>query len=183
MKLQIQGDWMTSSFDVDRRFLRRDPWLSRHVASWTETSAPCCCGYGSSCGTAQSPSLAAPGGSCSNPVPASLAEEALPAWPLRRGACMGGQRRSGADRSITRPTPCLHEATICQRVRGRCVRRAALLASPLRGRPTWSFSRAGVLRAWTESGTRPVFDAVAGISTGAIIAPFAFSARVMMARA
>jgi hypothetical protein len=33
---------------------------------------------------------------------------------------------------------------------------------------------AGVLRAWTESGTRPIFDAVSGISTGAIIAPFAF---------
>ncbi len=33
---------------------------------------------------------------------------------------------------------------------------------------------AGVLRAWTESGERPVFDAVSGISTGAIIAPFAF---------
>ena len=33
---------------------------------------------------------------------------------------------------------------------------------------------AGVLRAWTESGTRPEFDAVSGISTGAIIAPFAY---------
>jgi hypothetical protein len=33
---------------------------------------------------------------------------------------------------------------------------------------------AGVLRAWTESGTRPVFDAVSGISTGAIISTFAF---------
>jgi hypothetical protein len=33
---------------------------------------------------------------------------------------------------------------------------------------------AGVVRAWTESGTRPVFDAVAGISTGAIMAPFVF---------
>ncbi len=33
---------------------------------------------------------------------------------------------------------------------------------------------AGVLRAWTESGERPVFDAVSGISTGAIIAPFAY---------
>jgi hypothetical protein len=33
---------------------------------------------------------------------------------------------------------------------------------------------AGVLRAWTESGTRPVFDGVSGISTGAIMAPFAF---------
>jgi hypothetical protein len=33
---------------------------------------------------------------------------------------------------------------------------------------------AGVVRAWTESGTRPVFDGVAGISTGAIMAPFVF---------
>jgi predicted acylesterase/phospholipase RssA len=33
---------------------------------------------------------------------------------------------------------------------------------------------AGVLRAWSESGTRPVFDGVSGVSTGAIIAPFAY---------
>ena len=33
---------------------------------------------------------------------------------------------------------------------------------------------AGVLRGWTESGTRPKFDAVSGVSTGALIAPFAF---------
>lgn len=33
---------------------------------------------------------------------------------------------------------------------------------------------AGALRAWTESGTRPVFDGVSGISTGAIMAPFVF---------
>ncbi len=32
----------------------------------------------------------------------------------------------------------------------------------------------GVLSGWTESGTRPEFDYVTGISTGAIIAPFAF---------
>lgn len=33
---------------------------------------------------------------------------------------------------------------------------------------------AGLLSGWTESGTRPVFKIVTGISTGAIIAPFAF---------
>jgi predicted acylesterase/phospholipase RssA len=33
---------------------------------------------------------------------------------------------------------------------------------------------AGVLRGWTASGTRPQFDVVTGISTGALIAPFAF---------
>jgi hypothetical protein len=32
----------------------------------------------------------------------------------------------------------------------------------------------GVLVGWTEAGTRPEFDVVTGISTGALIAPFAF---------
>ena len=33
---------------------------------------------------------------------------------------------------------------------------------------------AGLLVGWTEAGTRPEFDFVTGISTGALIAPFAF---------
>ncbi|MDV4144956.1 MULTISPECIES: patatin-like phospholipase family protein [Shimia] len=33
---------------------------------------------------------------------------------------------------------------------------------------------AGVLAGWTEAGTRPRFDMVTGVSTGALIAPFAF---------
>jgi len=33
---------------------------------------------------------------------------------------------------------------------------------------------AGLLNGWTQNGSRPVFDVVTGISTGAIIAPFAF---------
>ena len=33
---------------------------------------------------------------------------------------------------------------------------------------------AGFLRGWTETGTRPEFTAVAGVSTGALISPFAF---------
>ncbi|MGE0768032.1 MAG: patatin-like phospholipase family protein [Hyphomicrobiaceae bacterium] len=33
---------------------------------------------------------------------------------------------------------------------------------------------AGVLNGWTESGSRPKFDLVTGVSAGAIIAPFAF---------
>jgi predicted acylesterase/phospholipase RssA len=33
---------------------------------------------------------------------------------------------------------------------------------------------AGLLNGWTEAGTRPSFKAVTGISTGALIAPFAF---------
>ena len=33
---------------------------------------------------------------------------------------------------------------------------------------------AGVLAGWTEAGTRPRFDMVTGVSTGALVAPFAF---------
>jgi predicted acylesterase/phospholipase RssA len=33
---------------------------------------------------------------------------------------------------------------------------------------------AGVLKGWTASGARPRFDVVTGISTGALIAPYAF---------
>src|SRR4051812_12946702 len=33
---------------------------------------------------------------------------------------------------------------------------------------------AGILVGWTQAGTRPVFDVVTGISTGALIAPLAF---------
>jgi hypothetical protein len=33
---------------------------------------------------------------------------------------------------------------------------------------------AGFLNGWTQAGTRPMFKAVTGISTGALIAPFAF---------
>ena len=33
---------------------------------------------------------------------------------------------------------------------------------------------AGVLNGWTTTGTRPVFSTVSGVSTGALIAPFAF---------
>jgi len=33
---------------------------------------------------------------------------------------------------------------------------------------------AGILNGWSKSGTRPVFDVVTGVSTGSIIAPFAF---------
>jgi predicted acylesterase/phospholipase RssA len=33
---------------------------------------------------------------------------------------------------------------------------------------------AGIMTAWSEVGTRPVFKAVTGVSTGALIAPFAF---------
>lgn len=44
----------------------------------------------------------------------------------------------------------------------------------LSGGGQWGAFGAGILRAWSESGTRPEFSGVSGVSTGAIIAPFAF---------
>ena len=44
----------------------------------------------------------------------------------------------------------------------------------LSGGGQWGAFGAGVLKAWTESGTRPEFTGVSGVSTGALIAPFAF---------
>ncbi len=38
----------------------------------------------------------------------------------------------------------------------------------------WGAFGAGILKAWSASGTRPEFTGVSGVSTGAIIAPFAF---------
>ncbi len=53
-------------------------------------------------------------------------------------------------------------------------RKPVLTYLGLSGGGQWGAFGAGVLRAWTESGTRPEFTGVSGVSTGAIIAPFAF---------
>lgn len=44
----------------------------------------------------------------------------------------------------------------------------------LSGGGQWGAFGAGVLRGWSDTGTRPQFVGVSGVSTGAIIAPFAF---------
>ncbi len=44
----------------------------------------------------------------------------------------------------------------------------------LSGGGSYGAYSAGLLVGWTANGTRPVFDTVTGISTGALIAPFAF---------
>ncbi len=50
---------------------------------------------------------------------------------------------------------------------------AAVYAAISGGGDNGAFA-AGLLNGWTETGTRPVFKLVTGISTGALIAPFAF---------
>jgi predicted acylesterase/phospholipase RssA len=62
--------------------------------------------------------------------------------------------------------------------------RAALAAAPRTGREPWlvlsgggenGAYAAGLLNGWSEAGTRPRFGVVTGISTGALIAPLAFT--------
>ncbi|HEU0223424.1 MAG TPA: patatin-like phospholipase family protein, partial [Paracoccaceae bacterium] len=53
-------------------------------------------------------------------------------------------------------------------------RRPTLQYLAISGGGQWGAFGAGVLKAWTASGTRPEFFVVSGISTGALIAPFAF---------
>jgi hypothetical protein len=53
-------------------------------------------------------------------------------------------------------------------------RKPRLTYLALSGGGQWGAFGAGILEAWTRSGTRPEFHGVAGVSTGAIIAPFAF---------
>ena len=61
----------------------------------------------------------------------------------------------------------------------RGVRRPSMLRGPrtylaLSGGGADGAYGAGVLNGWTEAGTRPSFSIVSGVSTGALIAPFAF---------
>ena len=55
--------------------------------------------------------------------------------------------------------------------RARCRRRCSW---PSRAAATTARSPPGLLNGWTAAGTRPEFKLVTGISTGALIAPFAF---------
>jgi predicted patatin/cPLA2 family phospholipase len=60
--------------------------------------------------------------------------------------------------------------TFVRRADGRIVYPQLALSG---GGPNGAFS-AGFLKGWTDSGQRPVFKIVTGVSTGAMIAPFAF---------
>ncbi|WP_439629319.1 patatin-like phospholipase family protein [Gemmata sp.] len=57
-------------------------------------------------------------------------------------------------------------------VDGTVPRKRSILA--LSGGGSFGAFSAGVLSGWSETGTRPTFDVVTGISTGALIAPLAF---------
>ncbi|MEM7236312.1 MAG: patatin-like phospholipase family protein [Pseudomonadota bacterium] len=106
-----------------------------------------------------------------NPVPAALVEEAVvPGFETVR---QWGDYNDPAD--VRRQM--LNRA---ERLKARFGPEAETGETPkltylaLSGGGQYGAFSAGALTAWTKTGTRPEFDGVTGISTGSIIAPFAF---------
>jgi predicted acylesterase/phospholipase RssA len=116
--------------------------------------------------------LAACGGPLTRqPVPAPLADVVAPFGAS--GLRAWGDALSDAD--IERIV--LTEASLLQARFGADLaagRTPQLDLLALSGGGQWGAFGAGLLAAWSESGTRPEFQGVSGVSTGAIIAPFAF---------
>jgi len=106
-----------------------------------------------------------------NPVPASLTEEARPLGLDGLRAWGDHVKQEQIDKALTARVAYIKER-FAEAFAAGVTPQLTYLA--LSGGGQHGAFGAGVLRAWTESGTRPVFDAVSGISTGAIIAPFAF---------
>jgi len=104
-----------------------------------------------------------------NPVPLADATRAtLPGMPDVRGwaALPSAAMERDFARSFTQEKP----GTFVRRADGRTVYPQLALSG---GGPNGAFG-AGFLKGWTESGQRPLFKIVTGVSTGAMMAPFAF---------
>ncbi len=102
-----------------------------------------------------------------NPVPKSLIELAQPIG-------YEGVRFWGDTNSPDTVDLMLTELATAIRTRLRTNGSGRLRYLALSGGGQYGAFSAGILTAWSKSGNRPVFDGVTGISTGAIIAPFAF---------
>ncbi|WP_295878630.1 patatin-like phospholipase family protein [uncultured Thiohalocapsa sp.] len=100
------------------------------------------------------------------PLPAALAADAsLPG--IVGGRYWGDERPAELDAWLAQP-----EATLRERYGGVMGRPHNYLV--ISGGGGDGAYGAGLLTGWTETGTRPEFQIVTGISTGALIAPFAF---------
>jgi hypothetical protein len=104
-----------------------------------------------------------------NPVPlADSARATIPDMPVVRGWAAVPSEAMERDFALSfkqeRP------GTFPRRADGRVVYPQLALSG---GGPNGAFG-AGFLKGWSESGKRPVFKIVTGVSTGAMMAPFAF---------
>lgn len=106
-----------------------------------------------------------------NPVPAELVKDVRPLGTDGLRTWGDGLTAEERETFVQRVTPAFKAWTAAAGPTG-VIPTSELLA--LSGGGQWGAFGAGVLKAWSESGTRPEFAAVSGVSTGAIIAPFAF---------
>ncbi|MGF1529068.1 MAG: patatin-like phospholipase family protein [Candidatus Competibacterales bacterium] len=115
--------------------------------------------------------LAGCAGVARNPVPEELANVAEPFG--REGLRAWGDALSEADIEtiIAQQGPVLRARFGAELEAGPI---PTLHYLALSGGGQWGAFAAGILDAWTDEGTRPDFFGVSGVSTGAIIAPFAF---------
>jgi predicted acylesterase/phospholipase RssA len=102
-------------------------------------------------------------------VPAALAARAVPAVPnsrylvLRETATFAEEARNSDLRKLAWLTASGHQGPP-----------STLSMLAISGGGDNGAFAAGLLNGWTAEGTRPEFEAVSGVSTGALIAPFAF---------
>ena len=105
-----------------------------------------------------------------NPVPGDLVDSAaVPGMPAIRH---WGDEASPQFYEMARRAAERERADLAERGSGPDLPRADYLA--LSGGGQNGAFAAGLLNGWTEAGDRPAFKVVTGISTGALIAPFAF---------
>lgn len=106
-----------------------------------------------------------------NPVPDSLANDVRPFG--KDGMREWGDKVSQEEIQaiMRRGAPRLKARLEADKKAGR---ETVLEYLALSGGGQWGAFGAGILEAWSKAGTRPEFIGVSGISTGAIIAPFAF---------
>jgi predicted patatin/cPLA2 family phospholipase len=111
------------------------------------------------------------GGVLRNPVPAPLVDAVEPLGESGLRSWGDTLRPGEIDTMIARQAPLLKARYGADIAAGRT---PTLHFLALSGGGQWGAFGAGILQAWSESGTRPEFQGVSGVSTGAIIAPFAF---------
>lgn len=117
------------------------------------------------------------------PLLAVAAAVALAVVPGSAGCASSADRRDRVRKAVARPVIALKQSQIAQPVTDSL---ASALAKPtgpvappnnalaISGGGQYASYNAGLIVGWSDAGTRPTFDVVTGISSGALVAGYAF---------